>query len=142
MKTKERARNINSWYTPENVYCLFRLWKMQEKKGIVVAHKDLDKYHKKFLKELGLKPKDGMMMSQKFAHDNGVVLYNLSEDFNMLTHLHIQYEPKDYKNTKKMYLYAVEIQNEFCLHRFECDTYLCFEEIHELIKENEEEEGK
>ena len=135
MNKPRRTRNVHEWYTTVNVYCLFRLWKMQEEKGIVVEHKDLDKFQRKFLKEVGLTPKKKFLMSQKFAHDDGVVLYNSSEDFNLLCHLRdMEMYGGPLDNLELAYC-AQDAAYEIETMGFATDSYASFEEMRMDITE-------
>lgn len=84
--TGKVKRNFDSWYTEDNVYCLFRLYQ-EQRAGRDVKHSELDALYTQFLSEIDAEPTGEMTLKEKMAHDGEVVLYNACEDIHLIYEL-------------------------------------------------------
>lgn len=132
---ENRLRDVDKWYTLNNIYCFYRLWLMQRDEKVVVNHSQLDNLHIKFLNEIGVNPMGKVLMSEKFAKNGKDILYNTAEQAKLLLILHDAEDDGHVFERKDIMDLARFAKEELAGFAFDKEEYRDFNEIIEYVKD-------
>lgn len=144
------VRESSSWYTPENIYCLLRLYHAQKSSGMLIPYKDIDKWARQFQKEIGVTKSKTATFREKMNHVDNSILYGSNEDAFLIHEFRREFAEGEEIALDALYDLSRYLSRELNKMLFEIEFYYNFEqmiaaldimELEDAIQVDEEEFG-